>query len=82
MSASIVNRGNGTDLERAWWYDTTLAALDPDCAALIDAIGARVRWCPPCPREPSRHRTAQLSVPSLRSSEWPTATQRSLPPLE
>ena len=87
MSASIINRDNGTDLERAWWYDAELVALDPDYAALIaeiDLISARVPWCPPRRCEPPRHQTAQPSAPSLRSSEWPTArvaaTQRSPPP--
>lgn len=88
MSASIINNGNDTGLGRSWWYDTELVALDPDYAALIaeiDAIGARVRWCPPCLGEPPRHRPMP-SAPSLRSSGWPAArvapTQRSPPTLE
>ncbi|MFD6217731.1 hypothetical protein [Nocardia salmonicida] len=63
----ITNRDNGTDLERVWWYDAKLVALDPDYAALIaeiDAIGARVRWCPPRLREPPRHRTTPPSAPA------------------
>ncbi|WP_327110115.1 hypothetical protein OHB12_20050 [Nocardia sp. NBC_01730] len=84
MSASIINSDNDTGLGRAWWYDTELVALDPDYAALIDAIGARVRWCPPCLREPPRHRTTPPSAPERRTRRWPAqrvaATQRSPPP--
>ncbi|MBW0272804.1 hypothetical protein ATM97_22190 [Nocardia sp. MH4] len=88
MSASIITSGNDTGRGRAWWYDTELVALDPDYAALvaeIDAIGARVRGCPPCVGDSPGFRP-RSPAPRLRSSRWPTTrvapTQRSPPPLE